>query len=85
MSEVYFISKVEQLSYTSLYLLAYEQSVTLTYFRVGIFRLSERGMKEIGGCCKAGFHPHEDSAALFFYCHDVRFENSLTAVVVDLR
>uniref|UniRef100_A0A915PBP6 MPN domain-containing protein n=1 Tax=Setaria digitata TaxID=48799 RepID=A0A915PBP6_9BILA len=59
--------------------------VASKFNEVGIFRLSERGMEEIARCRETGFHLHEDPAALFFYCHDVRFEDSLATVVVDLR
>uniref|UniRef100_A0A0R3RR83 MPN domain-containing protein n=1 Tax=Elaeophora elaphi TaxID=1147741 RepID=A0A0R3RR83_9BILA len=87
-SQTAFLSSVDLHTHCS-YQLMLSEAVAIVvapkFNEVGIFRLSERGMKEISGCCKAGFHPHEDSTALFFYCHDVRFENSLAAVVVDLR
>ncbi|CAG9538915.1 unnamed protein product [Cercopithifilaria johnstoni] len=87
-SQTAFLSSVDLHTHCS-YQLMLSEAVAIVvapkFNEVGIFRLSERGMKEISGCCKTGFHPHEDSAALFFYCHDVRFENSLAAVVVDLR
>ncbi|EJD74925.1 hypothetical protein LOAG_17833 [Loa loa] len=87
-SQTAFLSSVDLHTHCS-YQLMLSEAVAIVvapkFNEVGIFRLSERGMKEVGGCRKVGFHPHEDSAALFFYCHDVRFENSLAAVVVDLR
>ncbi|VDK81553.1 unnamed protein product [Litomosoides sigmodontis] len=87
-SQTAFLSSIDLHTHCS-YQLMLSEAVAIVvapkFNEVGIFRLSERGMKEICGCCKAGFHPHEDSASLFFYCHDVRFEDSLTAVVVDLR
>ncbi|VDO25246.1 unnamed protein product [Onchocerca flexuosa] len=87
-SQTAFLSSVDLHTHCSYQLMLSEAIAIVVapkFNEVGIFRLSERGMKEISGCRKTGFHPHEDSAALFFYCHDVRFENSLAAVVVDLR
>ncbi|VDK83681.1 unnamed protein product [Onchocerca ochengi] len=87
-SQTAFLSSVDLHTHCSYQLMLSEAIAIVVapkFNEVGIFRLSERGMKEISGCRKTGFHPHEDSAALFFYCHDVRFENSLAAVIVDLR
>ncbi|MCP9265634.1 STAM-binding protein-like A [Dirofilaria immitis] len=87
-SQTAFLSSVDLHTHCSYQLMLSEAIAIVVapkFNEVGIFRLSERGMKEISGCRKTGFHLHEDSTALFFYCHDVRFENSLAAVVVDLR
>ncbi|VIO86968.1 Uncharacterized protein BM_BM9636 [Brugia malayi] len=87
-SQTAFLSSVDLHTHCS-YQLMLSEAVAIVvapkFNEVGIFRLSERGMKEINECRKVGFHPHENSSALFFYCHDIRFENSLTATVVDLR
>ncbi|VDN04515.1 unnamed protein product [Thelazia callipaeda] len=84
-SQTAFLSSVDLHTHCSYQMMLPEAIAIVVAPKVGVFRLSERGMKEIGECRKTGFHPHKDSSALFLYCDDVHFESSFGAVVVDLR
>jgi proteasome lid subunit RPN8/RPN11 len=53
---------------------------------VGIFRLTQHGLKLVLQCPLRGFHPHDESqGALYGLAKDVAFDASLTPTIVDLR
>lgn len=53
---------------------------------LGVFRLTEFGLKEVSQCSERGFHSHEKVPPLYISCdEDLSTVNSLDAVVVDLR
>uniref|UniRef100_A0A914ZH59 MPN domain-containing protein n=1 Tax=Parascaris univalens TaxID=6257 RepID=A0A914ZH59_PARUN len=86
-SQTAFLSSVDLHTHCS-YQLMMPEAVAIVvapkFNEVGVFRLTERGMQEISACHLSGFHPHEDGSALF-YNEEAFFDNSLEAIVVDLR
>ena len=53
---------------------------------VGIFRLTDQGLKLVLQCPLRGFHPHDESrGALYGLAQDIRFDSTLAPSIVDLR
>ncbi|VDK56933.1 unnamed protein product [Anisakis simplex] len=86
-SQTAFLSSVDlhtQCSYQLMLPEAVAIVIAPKFKEVGVFRLTVRGMEDVGACRVSGFHPHENSNSLF-YNEDVYFDHSVDATVVDLR
>ncbi|VDN55770.1 unnamed protein product [Dracunculus medinensis] len=86
-SQTAFLSSIDLHTHCSYQLMMPEAIAIVVapkYNEIGLFRLTDRGMVEIGECRVPGFHPHQDSS-LFYYCCEVRFDTSVEAALVDFR